>query len=287
MRPISKTLMAISMLLSFTFVSAQVKNTKTVSLIIFGNCNICKKTIEKAGNVKKAVNVEWNKDTKMATLTYDAEKTNQAEILKRIALAGYDSEDFLAPDNAYAQLPACCQYERSKTMTAKNETPIEDMSKADHKALDKENKIQDSSQLISLYDNYFAIADALIQTNETKASVNSKVLLSNIEGVKMDKLSADVHGIWMKFRGDLKEDAAHITNAKNTSQQRDHFVRLSKHMYALMKASKMGTPVYYQFCPMANNGKGANWLSKESSIQNPYYGSKMLNCGETVETIND
>ena len=50
--------------------------------------------------------------------------------------------------------------------------------------------------------------------------------------------------------------------------------------------SKNETPVYYQFCPMANDGKGANWLSKENAVKNPYYGSMMLSCGKTVETIN-
>jgi hypothetical protein len=36
---------------------------------------------------------------------------------------------------------------------------------------------------------------------------------------------------------------------------------------------------------MANSGKGANWLSKENAIKNPYYGSSMLTCGKTVEII--
>lgn len=36
---------------------------------------------------------------------------------------------------------------------------------------------------------------------------------------------------------------------------------------------------------MANDGKGANWLSKENVIKNPYYGSEMLHCGKTVEII--
>ena len=39
----------------------------------------------------------------MATLTYDPSKTNQDEVLKRIALAGYDKEKFLAPDDVYAE----------------------------------------------------------------------------------------------------------------------------------------------------------------------------------------
>jgi hypothetical protein len=36
---------------------------------------------------------------------------------------------------------------------------------------------------------------------------------------------------------------------------------------------------------MANNGEGANWLSKESAVENPYYGSMMLTCGSVKETI--
>lgn len=60
---------------------------------------------------------------------------------------------------------------------------------------------------------------------------------------------------------------------------------LSKNIYALMKVSKYDEPVYYQFCPMANNGKGANWLSKDIAIKNQYYGSMMMTCGKTVEII--
>ena len=48
----------------------------------------------------------------MATLSYDSKKTNQDEILKRIALAGYDSEKYLAPDAVYNNLHGCCQYDR-------------------------------------------------------------------------------------------------------------------------------------------------------------------------------
>jgi hypothetical protein len=48
----------------------------------------------------------------------------------------------------------------------------------------------------------------------------------------------------------------------------------------------MGKTVYYQFCPMMNDGNGAYWLSETRDIRNPYYGESMLTCGETVETLN-
>jgi Cu(I)/Ag(I) efflux system membrane fusion protein len=46
-----------------------------------------------------------------------------------------------------------------------------------------------------------------------------------------------------------------------------------------------GRTVYYQFCPMMNNNKGAYWLSETSDIRNPYYGDAMLTCGETKDTL--
>ncbi|MBE7179361.1 MAG: DUF3347 domain-containing protein, partial [Mucilaginibacter polytrichastri] len=68
--------------------------------------------------------------------------------------------------------------------------------------------------------------------------------------------------------------------------QRDHFATLSKSVYALVKVSQVKTPVYYQRCPMASSGKGANWLSREKEIRNPYFGSQMMECGSTIETLN-
>ena len=109
MKSLSKIVMVIAVLLSSVNSFAQIKNEKTETVKIYGNCEMCKKTIEKAGNLKNVATVNWNKDTKMATLNYDGKKTNQDEILKRIALAGYDSEKFLAPDDVYAKLSDCCQ----------------------------------------------------------------------------------------------------------------------------------------------------------------------------------
>jgi hypothetical protein len=36
---------------------------------------------------------------------------------------------------------------------------------------------------------------------------------------------------------------------------------------------------------MANNDKGAYWLSQIKEIQNPYMGQKMPNCGEIKKVL--
>jgi copper chaperone CopZ len=273
---------------SLTSCEAQVKNAKTETVKIYGNCGMCETTIETAGNVKKVAKVDWDKDTKMAILTYDSTKTNQDEILKRIALAGYDSDKFLAPDDVYSKLHGCCQYERvTKTAVVKTDV-VEDHSSHNHDATTTEKATETAkevNQLKSIFDNYFTLKDALVKSDGKLASSIAKELLSNINAVNMTKLSTDEHTVWMKIMKDLAFDTEHIEETKDAGHQRDHFTSLSKNMYALIKVSKQETPIYYQNCPMYNDGKGANWLSKEITIKNPYYGSQMLSCGKTVETI--
>ena len=144
---------------------------------------------------------------------------------------------------------------------------------------------QNANQLKAVFDNYFSIKDALVKSDGNTASAKAKDLSNAISSVKMETLTTEEHTVWMKVMKDLAFDAEHIAETKDVAHQRDHFMSLSKNMYELIKVSKQEKPVYYQHCPMANKGKGANWLSKENAIKNPYYGSQMLTCGSTVETI--
>ncbi len=258
--------------------NGQIKNAKTETVKIYGNCDMCKNTIENAGNKKKAAKVDWNKDSKVATLTFDTKTTNEDEILKRIALAGYDNEKFLAPDDAYAKLPECCKYERKKkssiTITPKNEMAVQDTIKKEA-----------VNPLLEVYAAYFGLKDALIMNDGTTASSKAKELFKAIDKVPMDKLAADQHTIWMKYMTKLSYDAEHIKGVTETEHQREHFGSLSKNMFEVMKVIKPSYPVYFDHCPMYNDGKGGDWISKESPIKNPFYGSQMLTCGKTVETI--
>jgi len=36
---------------------------------------------------------------------------------------------------------------------------------------------------------------------------------------------------------------------------------------------------------MADNNKGAAWISAQKDIRNPYYGDAMLTCGRVIRTI--
>ena len=280
MNSLKKIMMTITLLLSVIVMNAQIKNAKTETVKIYGNCGMCKTKIEKAGSLKNISKVDWNEDTKMATLTYDESKTNQDEILKRIALVGYDSEKFLAPADVYSKLPSCCQYDREAKVPVKVDAVSGEskMVMNDHTTV-SEN--QETNQLQTVFDNYFLLKDALVKTDSKTASAKSKELLASIEAVKMETLKMDVHIVWMKVLKDLTADAKSISEAQDIKKQRELFKSLSKNTYELIKVSKPTEAIYYQYCPMQD----ANWLSKENAVKNPYYGSQMLTCGKTVETI--
>ena len=144
---------------------------------------------------------------------------------------------------------------------------------------------QSNTNIKKVLDAYIQLKDALVKSDGTNSSSASKTLLTAIQEVNMSELNTETHTQWMKVVNDLKEDAEHISETKEITHQRDHFMSLSKNLYAVIKVSKSEMPIYYQFCPMANKGKGANWLSLENKIKNPYYGNQMLICGKVVETI--
>jgi len=250
---------------------------------------MCETKIENAGNIKKVAKVDWDQDSKMATLTYDSTKTNSDEILKRIALVGYDSDKFLAPDDVYDNLHGCCQYDRVAKVPVKEEIKVEETTEIhnNHVNHNETSKmvLQEVNQLKVVFDNYFVVKDAMISSDGNTTSIASKELLTAINNVKMDKLDMDVHMIWMKVVNQIKKDTELISKSKDINIQRNHFTTLSKDIYSLIKVAKYEVPVYFQHCPMYNDGKGANWLSKENAVKNPYYGSMMLTCGKTVETI--
>lgn len=140
---------------------------------------------------------------------------------------------------------------------------------------------QDSSQLKPVFDNYFAMKEALIKSDAKTTSVKAASLLTAISAVKMDKLKSNEHTVWMKVMKKMTSDAKAISASQDLKKQRETFKSLSKNTYELIKTSNPTEVVYYQYCPMVD----ANWLSKEKAIKNPYYGSSMLTCGNVVETI--
>lgn len=114
-----------------------------------------------------------------------------------------------------------------------------------------------------MLEGYAALAEALYRDNLTVA----KSIAAGM--VKHDKDSA------------MAKPAGAIAKSDNLDAARKHFKELSD--VAIPVARKEKT-MHVAHCPMAMDGKGANWLQKsKDEIHNPYMGKKMPHCGKFKE----
>lgn len=91
--------------------------SETVEFKVFGNCGMCKSRIEKALNVEGVESVNWDKETKMASVVFNSEKISEDKLHQLVAAVGHDTEKVTANDETYNKLHGCCKYERPETKT--------------------------------------------------------------------------------------------------------------------------------------------------------------------------
>ncbi|MEN8250643.1 MAG: heavy-metal-associated domain-containing protein [Bacteroidota bacterium] len=104
-------LLLVFMVLGITALVAQ--DIKKEEFKVYGNCGMCEKRIEKAATeLDGIVSADWDKESKMILVSFDADKVSLEDIHKAIAKVGHDTDDEKADDEVYNGLPGCCQYER-------------------------------------------------------------------------------------------------------------------------------------------------------------------------------
>jgi copper chaperone CopZ len=100
-------------ILAFVFTSntnTQSATTKTETIKVSGNCDMCKARIEKAAKIDGVTKAEWSVKNKTLMATFDPAKTSIDAIGKKIAAAGHDNDKAKATNVVYEKLPSCCQY---------------------------------------------------------------------------------------------------------------------------------------------------------------------------------
>jgi copper chaperone CopZ len=293
MKPLNLLLTA-HVLFAFASCSAQMKNARTVTVHVNGDCEMCERTIEKVAYVKGEAEADWDVDAKTARISYDSTRTTLDAVLKRIAHAGYDSEQYLAPDAAYAALPGCCQYQRTDKHVAVGTVTEEH---AHHGTAHEHGSVVATTDTIevpppvnpktdqfnALFTAYFALKDALVASDATTAAVHGGAFAAAVKAVQMERMGPDLHGTWMQMMEPLAIVGEGIASKTDIDVQRKAFTELTAPLLALVKVAPRAEPVYYDHCPMYEGG--AYWLSQEKPIKNPFYGSMMLTCGSVKETL--
>jgi Cu(I)/Ag(I) efflux system membrane fusion protein len=138
-----------------------------------------------------------------------------------------------------------------------------------------------------LFSNYFEMKDALVDDNFEKAKEAGMMLKSTLEKIDMSLFEDDAHSSWMQQSNTLATALEHINHLNDIKTVRDQFKNISSSIVAIAESfDPVSYSLFIQHCPMADSNKGADWLSQEKEIQNPYFGESMLTCGEVTKTIN-
>ncbi|WP_034888880.1 DUF3347 domain-containing protein [Gillisia sp. Hel_I_29] len=137
----------------------------------------------------------------------------------------------------------------------------------------------------AIIDNYLKIKNALVADNQEEAAKAGGLLISDFEKFDKTSYSSEEQKELTDIIEDAKEQAEHISESP-MDHQREHFDILSKDVIDMIAITGTDKKLYQDFCPMYNNKKGAQWLSSTEEIKNPFFGSKMMNCGEVQKEIN-
>jgi mercuric ion binding protein len=109
------TLFALVVVLVGFSMQAQEKKDKNAKydIAVMGNCDMCKKRIEKAAyavlGVKSAI---WKAENQQLSLIINEQKTTVNQIEKAVAKVGHDTKNVKATDKDYSNLHDCCSYDR-------------------------------------------------------------------------------------------------------------------------------------------------------------------------------
>lgn len=117
----------------------------------------------------------------------------------------------------------------------------------------------------TVFDYYFKIQTTLAKDSMENVAVNASVIA---EIVRKDTTSG--------FPSPLAGQADALARAKNIAAARQTFKAVSGYLIQYLKASNVPIGTFHEVhCSMVN----LNWLQNNATVQNPYLGKSMLNCG--------
>lgn len=152
-------------------------------------------------------------------------------------------------------------------------------TKTSNDMMDSKAQTSGAKQIMA---DYMTLKNALVATNQIEAAMAGNKMAGSLKNFDSSGYNAAQQSQLRDIIVDAKDNAERIGN-EDMVRQREHFKNLSKNMMELIAITGTDVTLYQQFCPMYD--RGSSWLSLEKDIKNPYYGSKMMTCGNVKEEI--
>lgn len=131
------------------------------------------------------------------------------------------------------------------------------------------------AQLALAHDDFFGFIDA------------AEALRVRVEGADDAALFGGAREEWRALAQGLSASKAELEALPDIDAARARFERIADAAIALNRAfgHPGDAPHYVAHCPMAFEGRRAEWLANVDEVQNPYFGASMYRCGVIDERL--
>ena len=133
--------------------------------------------------------------------------------------------------------------------------------------------------------HYLELKDALVASDLAAAQSAARAMTAALAGADMAAM-ADAHDLYMQQAAALQPAANEIATAATLEAAREAFGPLTGAVVAAVgQLGDGGRDLYVQYCPMAFDNEGAEWVAAEREVRNPYFGDAMLTCGRVTREL--
>ena len=137
--------------------------------------------------------------------------------------------------------------------------------------------------LETLITEYLNVKNALVSDDLESAQNHLQLFSEEVMGsseMNHHKEHAEMHDA---HHQSMTTAVTRAENAENMESFRLAFKDISEQLLIALENQGYEGTLFKQFCPMYEGGSA--WISDKEVIENPFYGSQMHNCGETVSEI--
>ncbi len=140
-----------------------------------------------------------------------------------------------------------------------------------------------------MLNTYYALRDAFIKSDAGTVDIVASQFRFDVDTLNIKELKADpaIVSTAQSFKESISAEVQALSKTPGLEEKRKSFQIISDAMYDLIRTVKYDKAMVYQLhCPMAFGNSGANWLSSKDEVINPYFGDKMLHCGDVQDSLD-
>lgn len=141
------------------------------------------------------------------------------------------------------------------------------------------------AHLGNIISSYLSVKDDLVLSDPKAVAQSAAFFKRATTGFDKSYLTLNQKKVYDSYFEKIYVQMENLSELSDIEKQRNVFADLTQNIYQLALAFGYNNTLFNNECPMAQNGQGANWLSAEPEIKNPYYGASMLSCGKIIEEI--